>query len=78
MMKLKYQDRAPMLDHLNTLQGILNQLSRMNIKFEDERHGLRVLGTLPNLWKVFRTSLSNSATNGVLNMDLIKSSYSSY
>ena len=32
MMKLKYQDGAPMLDHLSTFQGNLNQLSRMNIK----------------------------------------------
>ena len=40
MMKLKYQDGVPMLGHLNTFQCILNQLSRMNIKFEDEIHRL--------------------------------------
>ena len=74
MMELKYQDRAPMLDHLNTFQVILNQLSRMNIKFEDEIHGLWVLGTLSNSWEIFWTSLSNSAPNGVLSMDLVKSS----
>ena len=65
MMELKYQDRAPMLDHLNTFQVILNQLSRMNIKFEDDINGLRVLCTLLDSWKIFRTSLSNSAPNGV-------------
>ena len=27
MMELKYRDRAPMLDHWNTVQGILNKLS---------------------------------------------------
>ena len=40
MRELKYQDKAPMLDHLITFQGILNQLFRMNIKFEDKIHGL--------------------------------------
>ena len=40
MMEFEYQDEASMLEHLNTFQGILNQLSRMNIKFEDEIHGL--------------------------------------
>ena len=74
MMELKYQDGAPMLDHLNTFQGIMNQFSRMNIKFEDEIHGLWVLGTLSDSWKIFRTSLSNSTPNGVLSMDLVKSS----
>ncbi|KAA0051598.1 Retrovirus-related Pol polyprotein from transposon TNT 1-94 [Cucumis melo var. makuwa] len=74
MMELKDQDGAPMLDHLNKFQGILNQLSRMNIKFEDEIHGLWVLGTLPNSWEIFRASLSNSALNGILSMDLVKSS----
>ena len=63
-----------MLDHLNTFQCILNQLSRMNIKFEDEMHGLWVLGTLLDSWKIFTTSSSNSASNGVLSMDLVKSS----
>ncbi|KAA0040427.1 Retrovirus-related Pol polyprotein from transposon TNT 1-94 [Cucumis melo var. makuwa] len=44
------------------------------IKFEDEICGLWVLGTLPDSWEIFRTSLSNSAPNGILSMDLVKSS----
>ena len=33
-----------------------------------------MLGTLPDSWEIFRTSLSNSAPNGILSMDLVKSS----
>ena len=40
MISLKYQDRTPMTDHLNTFQVIINQLARMNIKFEEEVQGL--------------------------------------
>ncbi|RVX06237.1 Retrovirus-related Pol polyprotein from transposon TNT 1-94 [Vitis vinifera] len=73
MMSLKYQDGTLMTDHLNTFQGIINQLAGINIKFEEEVQGLWLLGTLPNLWETFRISLSNSVPNGTMNMDLIKS-----
>ena len=36
MISLKYQDRTPITDDLNTFQGIINQLAGMNIKFEEE------------------------------------------
>ena len=73
MINLKYQDETPMTDHLNTFQGIINQLAEMNIKFEEEVQGLWLLGTLPNSWEMFRTSLSNSTLNGTMNMNLVKS-----
>ena len=73
MISLKYQDGTPMRDHLNTFQGIINQLARMNIKFEEEVQGLWLLGTLPDLWETFRTYLSNLAPDGTMNMDLVKS-----
>ena len=73
MIRLKYQDRTPMIDHLNTFQGIINQLVGMNIKFEKEVQGLWLLGTLSDSWETFRTSLSNSALDGTMNMDLVKS-----
>ncbi|RVW22383.1 Retrovirus-related Pol polyprotein from transposon TNT 1-94 [Vitis vinifera] len=72
MISLKYQDGTPMTDHLNTFQGIINQLAGMNIKFEEEVQGLWLLGTLSDLWETFRTSLSNSVPDGTMNMDLVK------
>ena len=46
----------------------------MNIKFEEEVQGLWLLGTLSDSWETFRTSFSNSASYGTMNMDLVKSS----
>ncbi|GJZ02717.1 putative RNA-directed DNA polymerase [Tanacetum coccineum] len=74
MMRLKYTDGSPVTDHLNVFQGIINQLAGMGIKFEDEIQGLWLLGTLPDTWETFRTSLSNSAPDGVITMELAKGS----
>ncbi|GJR64775.1 putative RNA-directed DNA polymerase [Tanacetum coccineum] len=74
MMRLKYTDGSLITDHLNAFQGIINQLAGMGIKFEDEIQGLWLLGTLPDTWETFRTSLSNSAPDGVITMELAKAS----
>ena len=52
----------------------MNQLSAMGIKFDEEIQGLLLLGSLPDSWETFRTSLSNSAPDGVISMDSAKSS----
>ena len=52
----------------------MNQLSAMGIKFNEEIQGLLLLGSLPDSWETFRTSLSNSAPDGVISMDSAKSS----
>lgn len=36
MMVLRYQDRTPLTYHPNTFQGIIHQLARIGIKFDDE------------------------------------------
>lgn len=74
MMRLKYNDGSSITDHLNAFQGIINQLAGMGIKFEDEIQGLWLLGTLPDSWETFRTSLSNSAPDGIITMELAKAS----
>ncbi|CAM8885310.1 unnamed protein product [Rhodiola kirilowii] len=74
MMRLKYHDGTPITNHLNAFQGIINQLAGMGIKFDDEIQGLWLLGTLLDSWETFRTSLSNSAPEGVISMELAKGS----
>ncbi|GJU87267.1 putative RNA-directed DNA polymerase [Tanacetum coccineum] len=44
----------------------------MGIKFKDEIQGLWLLSTLPDTLETFRTSLSNSAPDGVITMKLAK------
>jgi len=36
LLALKYTDGKSMIDHLNNFQGIVNQLSAMGIKFDEE------------------------------------------
>lgn len=74
LIELRYQEGTPMTDHLNVFQGLLNKLSDMGIKFDDEIHGLWLLGTLPDSWEVFRMSLCNSASEGTISMDSVKNS----
>lgn len=72
-MSLKYKDGQSMSDHLNEFQGVIDQLSAMNVKFEDELQGLWLLGTLPDSWETFRMSLSNSAPDGIVTIEFAKS-----
>jgi cell division cycle protein 20 (cofactor of APC complex) len=74
MLSLKLQEGTSCADHLNIFQGIMNLLSAMCIKFDDEIQELFLLGSLPDSWETFRMSLSNFAVDGVLSMDLVKSS----
>ena len=43
MLSLKYHDGSPKTDHLNNFQEIMNQLSAMGIKFDEEIQGLLLL-----------------------------------
>ena len=72
LMNLRYREGSSISDHLNEFQGVLDQLSGMGIKFEDEVQGLWLLNTLPDSWETFRISLTNSAPNGVVTMQLVK------
>ncbi|KAL4321445.1 hypothetical protein AHAS_Ahas14G0111200 [Arachis hypogaea] len=74
LLALKYTDETSMTDHLNNFQGIMNQLSSIGIKFDEEVQGLLLLVSLPDSWEILRMSLSNSAPDGVISMDLAKSS----
>ena len=73
MMYLRYQDGTLMTDHVNVFQDFVNQLSGMNVKFDDEVLSLWFLGTLPDSWETFRT-LSNAISDGVITMRLVKNS----
>ena len=74
LMNLKYKEGSPITDHLNEMQGIINQLASMKISFEEEVQALWLLGTLPDSWETFRVSVTNSAPEGIVSMSLLKSS----
>ena len=66
LMNLRYREGAPVADHVNAFQGIINQLSSMEISFEDEVRVLLLLGSLSDTWEILKVTLCNSAPNGVV------------
>ncbi|GJX68527.1 retrovirus-related pol polyprotein from transposon TNT 1-94 [Tanacetum coccineum] len=66
------KDGAFDMDTVQTIENKAKTLASMGIKFKDEIQGLWLLSTLPDTLETFRTSLSNSAPDGVITMKLAK------
>ncbi|RDY04299.1 hypothetical protein CR513_12019, partial [Mucuna pruriens] len=73
---LKFNEDTSLSNHLNEIQGILDQMSRMNIKFEDEILILSLLNSLLDSWETFKVSITNSTPNGVVLLQMAKGSSS--
>jgi len=73
LMNLRYRENSPISDHLNEFLGVLDQVSGMGINFHDEVLGLWLLNTLPKSWEIFRVSITNSAPNGIVSLQMAKS-----
>ncbi|KAH7527258.1 hypothetical protein JRO89_XSUnG0043600 [Xanthoceras sorbifolium] len=56
--------------HARTLWNKLEQL--MGINFDDKVFALMVLAFLPESWKTLKISITNTAPNGTVNMELVK------
>ncbi|CAJ2645756.1 unnamed protein product [Trifolium pratense] len=54
------------------LQGLLDQMSGMGIKFEDELLGLFLLLSLPESWETFRVSITSSSPKSVVSLETAK------
>ncbi|VFQ98128.1 unnamed protein product [Cuscuta campestris] len=74
LVKLDYRDGHSVVEHLNDFQGLISQLSSMKLVLDDELHALLLLSSLPESWETLVVSLSNSAPEGKLTMDVVKSS----
>ena len=53
-------ENASIAQHLNEFNIITNQLSYVEIDFDDEIRALIILASLPNSWNVMRMVVSNS------------------
>ena len=60
MFNLKMAENALVAQHLNEFNTIRNQLSSVEIDFNDEIRALTVLTSLPNSWEAMRMVVSNS------------------
>ena len=72
--KLEYRDGSSVIEHLNVFQGHINQLSAMKINFEDEVQSLLLLSSMPDCWNMLVVSVSNSAPDGRLTLEMVKNS----
>ena len=60
LFNLKMVENASVAQHLNEFKTITNQLSSVEIDFDDEIRALIVLASLPNSWESMRMAVSNS------------------
>ena len=60
LFNLKIVENASVAQHLNEFKTITNQLSSVEIDFDDEICALIVLASLPNSWETMRIAVSNS------------------
>ncbi|KAK4415230.1 Retrovirus-related Pol polyprotein from transposon TNT 1-94 [Sesamum alatum] len=72
--KIGYNDGQSMIEHLNNFKGLVNQLTKIEMKIDDELQALLLLSSLPESWDTLVVTLSNSALEGKLSMDGITDS----
>ncbi|KAG4990937.1 hypothetical protein JHK87_024394 [Glycine soja] len=72
--ELKYKDGAPFTKHLSEFQGRCDQLLAVGINFDDDMLGLFLLITLPDSWETFRFSMISAASNGIVPLQMAKTS----
>ncbi|RDY06496.1 hypothetical protein CR513_09506, partial [Mucuna pruriens] len=51
---MEFKEDTSLSDHLNEFQGIIDEMSGMGIKFEDEILILLLLNSLPESWETFK------------------------
>lgn len=74
LVNLKYRETRSVSEHLSDFQRLINQLTNMKMVLEDELQALLLLSSLPDSWDTLVVSLSNSAPQGVLTLDIVKDS----
>ena len=60
LFNLKMVENASVAQHLYEFNTITNQLSSIEINFDDEIRALIVLASLPNNWEAIRMAVNNS------------------
>ena len=74
-MRLKYQDGSSMADHMNAFQGLINQMTLLDVLLLDEVLALLLLESLLNSWETLVATLGNPRPEGKhLSLARVKSS----
>jgi acyl-activating enzyme 14 len=72
LFNLKMTESTSVTQHLNNFNTITNQLSYVEIEFDDEIRALILLASLPSSWEGMRTAVSNSVGKSKLKYDDIQ------
>ena len=70
-MNLKFQKETTVEEHTSKFQNLVNQLTSVDLQFDDEMQALLLLSSLPESWETLVVSLSNSAPNGKLTTSMV-------
>ena len=70
-MNLKFQRETTVAEHTSEFQNLVNQLTSVDLQFDDEMQALLLLSSLPESWETLVVSLSNSAPNGKLTTSMV-------
>ncbi|GFS37449.1 hypothetical protein Acr_00g0052030 [Actinidia rufa] len=71
LMNLKFQRETTVAEHTSEFQNLVNQLTSVDLQFNDEMQALLLLSSLPESWKTLVVSFSNSAPNGKLTTSMV-------
>lgn len=71
LVNLKLRSGNTIAGHTSEFQNMVNQLASVDLKFDDEIQALFLLSSLPDDWETLVVSLSNSAPDGRLTMNMV-------
>ena len=72
LFNLKKEEGAPMAEHFNEFDMMVNQLSEVEIDFNDDICALILLASLTNSWEPMRAMVSNSIRNSKLKFNDVR------
>ena len=71
LVNLKLQRETTVAEHTSEFQNLVNQLTSVDLQFDDEVQALLLLSSLPESWETLVVSLSNSTPNGKLTTSMV-------
>lgn len=72
---MKYKDGKRVAEHLSDFQEVLNEFSSIKLVSDDVVQELLLLSSLPDSYKTLVVSISNSAPNRLITMNMVTDSF---
>ena len=72
LVNLKLKKGKSIAEHISEFQDLVNKMVTMNLVIDDELQAILLLSSLPDRLETLAVSLSNSTSNGVLQLAMVK------